>query len=767
MNVSPFQKLLNKKEQMQISSVDNSSENTIEFKHDSENDYGDNLNNYQNKNALMDEKPLFNINTLQSLRISHSIENSKNSESSNDTISDNKINMNLNNEYKENNENDMNTNNFEKNKINEKININKNEENISRSINKTSFSYINNNKEINNIYDKIKIEEIFKERFEEKTRSYKTSNINKNLLKNDNNTNNFNNLNNKEIKVKSQPIEYLNNAQKFYKMNYIICTKNKNNKLNQLNLNDSLSLGQDSIESKENKNNNLILDTFDGEDKNILVSELEFDLSKFNQAKTYNNQDIKNKSKKKEKGIVNNQKKNKMQKKSKEKNKFIKKKIYPPKKINLNNNNSKKNIIQLKKRIDTEKNHNNLNINKIKYIHSSASTKFQRQNNQKNLDNLKQTLSNSNILSLYIRNTSTNKTNKTLYNKSTHNLTEKFCYKPKYSSKSIHNDKHTNLKKYYRLTPVNKININNYFYNDIKKVVIKNRNTNKSNRVLNKTSLNSNLNEDNNISNKNSSKKNNSFIIKRRNDIFNIINRFTKNFDIPINHCIKNISKNKIPYNKQKLYSNNNKIKNKINCFKNSIIRSNSYRSQKELNNNYLTNFDNNYNNYYDLLNNDINNKLINIYKNKNNNNKSTINKVYNSIINNIYSIPHKKNLSKNKSHITPKRPYLYDKKIINNKSKDNNLLTEYELNKEYKNLNYNKISQDKINTKSAINGKVNNKSFLRNISNNSLINNPFKMKENQNIYISTNNYPKTKLVFNKNKNSFSYRTNNNPKKNL
>ena len=764
MKGSLFQNLLNNFKPKKISLLDNSSENTIELKHDSDNDYGDNLNNNQDKNGLLDEKPLFNINTLQSIRISHSIESSKNSESSNDIINYNKNIIKINNKYEENNENDMNIINLENKNIKNNINNNKNEENVNRNGNKTTFSSIHNNKEINNIYNQFKIEEIFKERFEEKTRSHKTTNINKNILKN-NNKENYNKIKNEEMKIKSQPITYLNNPMKTYKMNYIVCSKNKNNRQNKLKLNDSLSIGQDSIEIKENKSNNLILETFNNDDKNILVSELDFDLSNCNPLKAKNNGEIKNKIKKTEKNNERNNKKNYIgnnntQNKSKEKTNFIKKKIYPTKKINLNNNNnSKKNLIQLKKRLDTEKSHNNLNINKIKNIHSSASTKFQRRNIPKNLDNIKQVLNNSNNHSSYIMNTSSNNINKkTLYNNSTHTLTEKFSYKPKYSSKSIHNEQHINLKKYYRMTPIQKININNYFYNDNKKIVINNKNNNKSNRVLTMTILN---NEDN-VSNKNSFKKNNSFIIKRTNNLLNINNRIKKKFDIPIKNYFKISSKNKIPFNKQKLYSNNNKIKNKINCFKNSIIRSNSNRVKKDQNNNY----------YY-LLNNDRNNIFKNIYKNKknNNNNRTVINTAYNSFTNNIYSIPHKTNLLINKSHNKSKISVLNDKKFFNNKSRDNiNLLTEYELNihNEFRKLNNNcKKSREKIIPKSKINDKyiINNiNNYSRNFSNNSLITNPFRLKKYKYTYSSINNHSKNKLVLVKNKNSFSYRTNNSSK---
>ena len=788
MNDSNFQILENNYESKEINYLNNSSQNTIEL---NQNDNNSN-DKYRNEEDLDNDNPMFNINTLKSLRISHSIESSKNSQSLIDVLKDNKI-INDKEENEKNNENDMNINNIEKKKNNAKNIINIKEENNSRNLSKNEFSPIyTNNIQQNNIYNKFKIEEIFKERFEEKTKSYKQSYQNQNRLQNNNDDNN-DELNNLGKKLKTQT----------FKKNYITIPKNKNsNKQNKLKNNDSLSIEQDSIEINDSKHKKLVLDTFDikntidQDDKNVLVSELDLDISDSAQEKNCN--EIKIKSFKLEKAVDNKYKKdsigkNKTQKKINDKIQIIKKKIYPTRKINLNNN-SKKNVIQFYKKLDSDKNNNNININKYEKIHSSAPNKFQKRKILKN-SAIKQSLNNSNISSNQVKNTSSKKNNS---NSSAFTISRKFSYKPKpkYSCRSFHNDEKINLKKYYRLETIDKNNINVDLYNNIKNILMNNRNiTNKFKKVLNITTLNTNSSNDN-ISSKNSYKRNNSFITKRKNNLNNNNdNKNKKKFDIPKGHYSKISIKNKIPIKrntqinkyKNSLYLNNNNIKNKKNSFNNSIIRSNSCLCKNDdQNKTYLIS----YNNNYYKLNTNQNNLLENIYNPKCK--KKIIITAYNSFSNNILALPNKISLSKYKKYINnnknmnlnyhenplllvnqtneSKKPgiYLYNKKIMkkslnNNKSKDNsNLLTDYDLKVNNKTLFLNKRSSEKNILKQINYDRIRNKNYIRNFSYKSLILNPFKPKENNSKRFLTNKSSKTKLMINPNKNFYSYRSCNN-----
>ena len=786
MNDSNFQILENNYESKEINYVNNSSQNTIEL---NQNDNNSN-DKYRNEEDLDNDNLMFNINTLKSLRISHSIESSKNSQSLIDVLKDNKI-INVNEENEKNNENDMNINNIEKKKNNDKNKINLKEENNSRNASKNEFSPIYTNNIVqNNIYNKFKIEEIFKDRFEAKTKSYKQSYQNQNRLQNDNgNDNEFNNL---EKKLKTQT----------FKKNYLTIPKNKNsnNKHNQLKNNDSLSIEQDSIEINDSKHKKLVLDTLDikntidQDDKNVLVSELDLDISDSEQEKDCN--EIKIKNLKLEKAIDKKYKKdsigkNKTQKKINDKIQIIKKKIYPTRKINLNNN-SKKNIIQINKKLDLD-NNNNININKYEKIHSSAPNKYQKRKILKN-SAIKQSLNNSNISSNQVKNTSSKKNINS--NSSSYTISRQFSYKPKpkYSCRSFHNEEKINLKKYYRLETIDKSNINVDLYNNIKNIIMNNRNiTNKFKKVLNITALNRNSSNEN-ISNKNSYKRNNSFITKKKNNLNNSNNKNKKKLDIPKGHYSKISIKNKIPIqrnsqlNKYKngLYLNNN-IKNTKKSFNNSIIRSNSYLCKNDdQNKTYLIS----YNNNYYKLNTNQNNLLENIYNPKCK--KKIIITAYNSFSNNVLALPSKFSLSKYKKHINnnknmnlnyyenplimanqaneSKKPgiYLYNKKIMknninNNKSKDNsNLLTEYDLKVNNKTLFLNKRSSEKSILKQINNDRIRKKNYIRNFSYKSLILNPFKPKENNSKRFLTNKSSKTKLMINPNKNFSSYRSCNN-----
>ena len=796
MNDSNFQILENKSESQEITYLNNSSQITIEINENDNNSndrYRSNLK--ENEEDLSNEKPVLNINTLKSLRISHSLESSKNSQSLIDVLKENKI-INDNEGNEKNNENDMNINNIDKKKNNIKNIINiKEENNNTRNIGKNEFSPINmNNIKLNNIYNKFKIEEIFKERFDEKTKSYKQSYQKQNRFQNENNDDKLYNL---EKRIKISTLEYLNNIQKNFKKNYITIPKNKNanNKQNQLKNEDSLSIEQDSIEINDNKNNRLVLDTYDikntieqEDDKNILVSELDLDVSDSMHKTNIN--EIKLKSSKLEKAVENKYKykkdstsKNKTQKKINDKIQIIKKKIYPTRKINLTNN-PKKYTMKIKKPLDFDKNINNLNNNKCKKIYSSVSTKIQKRKIIKN-SSIKQALNNSNISSNHISNTSSNKIKKNIYNKSTYTpytITRKFSYKPKYSNRSFQDGEKINLKKYSKLGTSDKNNINVDLYNNIKKIIMNNRNiTNKFNKVLNITTLNTNSNNDN-IETKNAYKRNSSYISKRNNNVININNKIKKKFDIPKSHYNKISVKNKIPIkrNVQMKKQKNNIIKNKNNNFNNYIIRSNSYLCKNEQNKTYLIS----YNNSYYKLNMNQNKQLENIYNHKNKN--RIIITDYNSFSNNILSIPNKISLSKNKSHINnnknmtlnynenpvlvtnlanePKNfgVYLYNKKITtdnkNNKSKDNlNLLTENELKVNNKTLNLNKRKSEKNFQKQINNDRIRKRNYIRNFSYKSLILNPFKSKENNYRLSLTNKSSKKKLMINPNKNKYSF----------
>ena len=772
---------------------DNSSENTVELYHNSDDsDYGYVFNNEKEENNSKDDKPMLNINTLQSIRISHSIENSKNSQSLIDILNENKIlNLNNNNDYEENNENDVNVNNKANKKIKNKFIKNKKEEKNTRNVNIKEYSPINSNcNKENNIYNKFKIDDIFKEKFEEKTKAFKS------LYNNENNYSqkNKNILINEEIKPKT--LEYPNNIKNsnFNKIKYISSLKKDiNNELLNLKENDSVSFEPDSIETNDNINKNLIIDTFEIQnsseknDKNILVSELDYDITNSIQKnKNMNNVKIENSIENNRKnGISGN---NHSQKQLNGKNKNINKKIYPIRKINLNNNIHKKNAIQLKKKLCSEKSNN-----KYKNYHPSSSIKIQKNKYQRNLD-LKQVLNNSNLSSYYRLNTSTNKNKRTLYKKTNYTNIKPINSKPKISSKSLTNERNINLKKYYRLSSRNKNKNDIDLYNNIKKIITDSLNRNSLNQKLYVKNLNSSSNIMNNI-NINSFKKNNSFVLNHKNNLnTNISNKTKKKTDIPVSYNNKISLKNKIPIKKNtsitnqknKLYSNNNKIRNKINSVYNPIFHYNSFHEKYKRNlNNFI--YDKN---YYNL---NQNEQIGNIYGNKDNN-KIIINTVYNSFTNNIYPMP-KYNFSKNKKHIgynnnltfnyldnplfllnhtnleNRKKEFLYDKKVINsinNKSKNNpKLLTEYNLINNNKTINcYNKGNNSKNVSKKIINDKVKNKNYIRYFSNNLLKTNPFVLKEKKGKNNLNNKTSKKEFTLNKNKNCYSYRSSTNITKN-
>lgn len=809
MNVSDYGEYEIKYLPKNMNIVDNSSNNIIELNPNEnihKNRYGDDFkeDDNVNKETLLNEKQFLNINSLQSIRISYSLENSKDSESFIEVIDEGKI-MNINN-YEEKNENDMNICNRDNNKIDKKIeNILEQKNNNSRNKNPKIFQSTNtNNKENNNnIYNIFQIGEIFKERFEEKTKSYKISNQKESRLKNNNDI-----FINKATKPKT--LQNLNN----YKKNYISKTnkQNTNKKQNQLKINDSLSIDQDNIdlkELKENKNKKLIIETFDIKNlhdnygKNVLISDLDLDLSNT----------IKGENKKNNKGKISNKtiiekdgKKqfdgnNKKQKTIKTKYNFIVKKIYPIRKIKLANNNSKQNILQLKQREYKEKNLNDLNINNYKHIHPSSSTKIHKRITQKNTEN-KQNSSYSNISSYRIINTWTNTNPKSINKKATmHSIQRKFSYKPKHLNKSPFNEKNINLKKYYRITPSNKITINNDLFNNIKNIIINNRNKNEYNKIVNRTLLNNHINKDN-TTNKNLIKKNNMPLNKRTNNSYYNNKNYKSNMDLPKSYCNKNNAKNKIPIKKnlvminpkKKLIRNNNNIGIKIHSANSSIVHSNSYYGKKERD--YFKLNKNGYN-YYNLKKNQNNKSGFFIFDGENKNNKKNyINAIYNSFTKNIYAIPPKTKISniktdifysKNKDINHSDNPlilktniYKHDKNgihssyrniskksINNNKSKDNfNSLTELESKNNNRTFNHsNKRNRENKIPRNISNDKLKIRNYARNTSNNSLIYNHFMTKDNKNNCFLTTKSSKIKLVINGNKKSLSTRNIKNSQK--
>ena len=757
-----------------INILDISLENSIKFNPNENNSklrYSEDIYNSENEEMLLNNKQMLNINTLQSIRISHSIDNSEESKSLIDTSNGDKT-VNINNHIK-NDENDMNINNRgeEKSKKNNFIYID-NEDNYSKNEDKkTTKTVTTQNKETNNFFDNFKIEEIFKERFEEKTKSYKIFNKKENGLE-ENNNNIF-----RFKEKKPQTLKYLNYFQINKKS---INNKNKNN---QLRSKDSLSLEQDSIELDDKKTAKLVIDTFDIKnisddgDKNILISELDYDISNSSQ----NNIDkgIKQKSNKKEK-IIKKSYVGEKQKKIGVKNN-ITKKIYPIKKINLNNNKFKKNEIQTKYK---------LNNYKDKNFGSSSTNNIQKRITNKN-QVYKQSLNNSNKSSYKILNTSINVLKNQISEKFHHTIQRKFSYRPKYPTKNILNENTISLKKYYRITPIYKL-INNktklYDYN-IKNIT--NRNNNALKKIINETAFNSNssINNINKISNQNTYKKNNSFIIKRNNNLNNIDKTFKKKFNIPKSHYNKINGKNKIPIKKNanlinqkmNLYTNNilnnNKIANKINTINNSIFHSNSYYGKKEDNFSRLKND----NNYINLKMKKINQSPF-VLENRGKN-RIIINTIYNSLTNNIISFPCKPNFSKNKIYKYKdkekalnylEQPFILmtnvnesnkkNKNIMNsNKSRDIfNLLTEYTLNID-KTINYSKKkSKQKKIKKKVINHEIKNKNYFRN---NKLIFNNSKNKENKNKQNLTRNDSKNKYFSKSNNSIILYKSSNNSSK--
>lgn len=914
---------------------------------------------------LLQEKLMQNINTLQSIRISHSLEKSQNSQSLIDIINGVKYDFEDKENNLSNNENDMNVSNKVKNEskkeeesfrtnkcvndsnsycknknsllsINESNLLNKNKTSamtkyslnncnnknnkLSNNNNHNSFNVKSKNNTDNNSNssNKFKIEEIFKEQFEERIKPKSNKSIQdsetsiKSLRKN--------NKQNNELIEKPKTLEYHNKIKKILSLfssennsnNFSKNEINKDLKLNgkdssdkivigkkneksekgdiinlndielisplkskelifsnidnlnefSMDLNDVDEKSESSINYKSNKKKGLIIDAFGSEDdsdenqdKNVMISELDIELSnsfKIDKAKGIKNKKLSNdviqkKNMKLEKAIelnikkgqflnnnykkvndtmdknnehkkiCNNNKQNKNNdkniiKKSPIFNKSVKKKIYPKKRISSYKNS---------KNTKDEKSNNHLKQTNLlkKYKNSS----FIKPRIKRNINHIKQNIldsgSNCSLLAL---NTSGNQKNNSISKKNTFSTERNKRNQSSYSYTSYSHSKKKKIKNFYMNRPskisnncISKyININRnknnflksskatsfYSNNDtqresfllnipnISTIDNKNRNNNnkecKANSINNEIKLykNNTIYNDNNIYKKNTSfsgwskdsskptRNSNSHIIKIMgnqpsyfgNNLFDndksLIKNKKKN-DIPICNIKSKIPfKKKIMGKKTELYSNNTKIKNKINSENNAILRSSSCQNQNTQNSNssILNDIANNYipkynnplsiicrnnkkitNTIYNSFTNNIRNNIKNnSYKNANNIKKLMINKNNNfsSFINDndAYSIF--------KISYIPKK---VEKTIINQNSNNSNRMKENiltDFNSITKNFpNIGKIAKNVRNNKKKrlINDKIINKTYIRNVSQryNSSTNNSNQMDINKHKY--------------------------------
>ena len=919
---------------------------------------------------LLQEKLMQNINTLQSIRISHSLEKSQNSQSLIDIINGVKYDFNDKENIISNNENDINVSNkiksgnkkeeesFRTNKcvndsnsncknknsllsINESNLLNKNKTSamtkyssnnchnknnkLSNKNNFHSFGIKSNNTDNNsNLSNKFKIEEIFKEQFEERI----NPKSNKSIQNCDTSIKSFkkNNKQNNELIEKPKTLEYQNKIKQILSLfnsennsNNIIkkdekqnmndnsdkieiskksAKKEKKEKEDLIYLNDSdlisplkskelifsniddlneLSLAhydedeKSSINYKSGKKKGLFIDAFGSEDdsdenqdKNVMISELDIELS--NSFKINKNKGLKNKklsndviqknNMKLEKAIElnmkkgqfnnykkandiidksnehkkignNNNKQNKYNdnsiiKRSPIFNKSIKKKIYPKKKINSykntkNTQNEKCNNTHLKETNLLKKYKNNSSFVKPKIM--------------RNINHIKQNIlvsSNSNC-SLPALNTSENQKNNSISKKNTFSTERNKRNQSSHSYTSYSHQKKKKIKNYYMNRPYKKSNnsLSNYInIHRNKKNSLKsskavsfnsnndthresfllnipnistydnknkhNNNTYKANSINNDLNLykNNTIYNDNNIYKNNKSfngmnkdfskpvKNNNSHIIKIMNNPIYIGNNLfdndksiiknKKKNDIPICNIKSKIPfKKKIMGKKTEVYSNNIKIKNKINSENNVILRSSSCQNQNtqnsnnsilnEISNNYIPKYNNPlsiicrnkkvantiYNSFTKNIKNNIKN---NSYRNSNNIKKQMINKNNNcsSFMNdndsyNIFKI----------SYI-PKKA---ERTIISNCNNSNkvkeNILTDFSL--ITKNLpSLGKIGKNVRNNKKKrlINDKIINKTYVRNVSQ------KYNSSNNYSIQMNINNHKcKINSIMTNNKN--------------
>jgi hypothetical protein len=558
----------------------------------------------KNGNILKDEY-ILNIDTLQSLRISHSFEKSKNSQTLIDIINQGKYNFEENDNNKLNNENDMNI--INKNNCdNSNISLNE-KENKNSNIIKTAYNIKNNNESVSNIKTnnmtaitknsiinnktkielnnntneinefslnntnnkassshKYKIEEIFKEIYEEKIKP------NSNKVSNDydisiNNLIINKNKNYDKYKLKPKTLEHQN------KINYLLnCSSSSNNHFSEKEsekssiVNKELELSKfvknyeqknseneedevyenfidegegteikNDFHNKKNKNeeknteenSELIIGMFGGkldllqdeEDKNIMISELDVELSNSmiednnNINKKINNEDIRLKNMNLEKEIETNFKKGNFNKydgtkkinDNKNKNNIIKPdKLlwnYNCKVLKANEKVNKKSYRNKKlKNLETTKNKEEIHYNFEniikKYKNSSLSVKLNNNNRNKNITDFKNIVYNpsSNASSFLALNTSSNNKKKVkniIYSKVVYTDERIKGYKSPYSSKS--NPKKKKIEEIYKnINPYIK-KMNNSLSKDIKDILSE-RNNNKALKSLCTTSYNSN-----------------------------------------------------------------------------------------------------------------------------------------------------------------------------------------------------------------------------------------------------------------------------------
>ena len=666
-------------------------------------------NEKKDESDLLQEKLMQNINTLQSIRISHSLEKSKNSQSlidiingvkyefidKEDNLSNNENDINVSNkiksEIKKDEEsfktnkciNDSNSNCKNKNSllsINESHLLNKNKtsamtkystNNCNNNINKlsnnnnfNSFNIMSNNNTDNNSNssNKFKIEEIFKEQFEERIKPKSNKSIQnsetsiKSLKKNkeennefeekpktleyqnkikqilslfssENNSNNLssnvinedlkkNDNNNSDKKITSKKSEKKEKKEKdglihLNDSDLISPLKSKElifsniDDLNELSVEHKDEDEKSSINFKSDKKNGLIIDAFcseddseENQDKNVMISELDIELSnsfKINKNKSLKNKKLSNdiiqkNNMKLEKAIElnikkgqfmnNNYKKvndiidknsehktictNNKQNKNSDKtiikkspifNKSVNKKIYPKKKINSyknvkNTKDEKCNNIHLKE--------NNL-LKKYKNNNSFVKPKIMRNKNYIKQNILVSSGSNCSLLAL---NTSGNQKNNSISKKNTFSTERNKNNQSSYSYTSYSHPKKKKIKNYYMNRPYKKSN------NSMSNYVNVNRNKKNYLKSSNATSFNSNndtnretflLNIPSLCSIDNKNRHNNK--VYKTNSTFNDINLY----------------KNNTIYNDNNIYKNNTSFNGWNKDFSKPSINSNSH----------------------------------------------------------------------------------------------------------------------------------------------------------------------------------------------
>jgi hypothetical protein len=654
-------------------------------------------NDKTDESDLLQEKLMPNINTLQSIRISHSLEKSQNSQSLIDII--NGVKFDFDDKEKNifpNNENDINVSNkiksgskkeeesFRTNKcvndsnsniknknsllsINESILLNKNKTSAmtkysSNNCNKknnilsnnnyyNSFNNKSNNNTDNNsnLSNKFKIEEIFKEQFEERIKPKSNKLIQncetsiKSLRKNNKQNNEFiekpktleyqnkikkilslfsseNNSNNLSKKIINKDIEknvndnsdkiikskkkekddlvYLNDSDLISPLKSKELIFSNIDDLNELSLDHNDDDEKSSIIFKSNKKKGLIIDAFcseddsdENQDKNVMISELDIELSnsfKINKNKAFKSKKLSNeviqknnmklekaielnikkgqflnnnykkvnnindKNNEYKKTIKNNNKQNKNSdnniiKKSPNFNKSVKKKIYPKKRINSyrNSNNTKE-----EKSNNTHLKETNL-LKKYKNNSSFVKPKITKKINHIKQNILVNSGSNCSLLAL---NTSGNQKNNSISKKNTFSTERNKRNQSYYSYTSYSHSKKKKIKDFYMNRPYKKsnnclsnyVNINknknNYLKSSKATSFYSNNDTNRESFLLNIPNISTigNKNRHNNKANKANS-INNDINLYKNNTIYNDNNIYKKNTSF--NELSKDFSK--------------------------------------------------------------------------------------------------------------------------------------------------------------------------------------------------------------------------------